>query len=159
MITIAPVAWVTSSRSEIKDDHWHEETASISLDDSMPDESLAGLEDFSHLEILFHFHKADPGKIATGKRHPRNNPSFPEVGIFARRGKNRPNHLGLTVVRLLSIEGRTLTVQGLDALDGTPVIDIKPFMSGFIPSPADMKEPAWAKDIMRNYWQRSSDCG
>ena len=152
MITITPLAWVTSSRIEIKDDHWHEETASITLDDAMPDDSLAGLETFSHLEILFHFHQADPAKIVTGRRHPRNNPDYPEVGIFARRGKNRPNHLGLTVVRLLSIEGRTLRVQGLDALDGTPVIDIKPLMTGFLPSPADIKEPPWATEIMRDYW-------
>ena len=88
--------------------------------------ALDGLEEFSHLEILFHFHKADPAKEITGKRHPRNNPAWPAVGIFARRGKNRPNHLGLTVVKLMiRREGRTLEVENLDALDGTPVIDIK----------------------------------
>jgi len=153
MITVQPVAWVRSSRTEIRDDFWGGETTTIALDDSFDEESLVGLEEFSHLEILFHFHQADPQKIVTGRRHPRNNPDWPEVGIFARRGKNRPNHIGLTRVRLVKIEGRTLTVEGLDAIDGTPVIDMKPVMSGFLPPGEDIREPQWAKDIMTYYWR------
>jgi tRNA-Thr(GGU) m(6)t(6)A37 methyltransferase TsaA len=152
-ISIRPVAWIRSSRSEIGDDHWGGHRAIITLDKSLPDEAFDGLEDFSHLEILFHFHKADPAKEITGKRHPRNNPNWPAVGIFARRGKNRPNHLGLTVVKLIRREGRTLEVENLDALDGTPVIDIKPMMSGFIP-PEPISEPEWAREIMSRYWLR-----
>ena len=154
MITLQPVAWVKSSRTEIRDDDWGKETATITLDDSMPTEALDGLEEFSHVEILFHFHKADPTRIASGKRHPRNNPAWPEVGIFARRGKNRPNHIGLTVVRILRRDSRVLHVAGLDALDGTPVIDIKPIMHGFLPEPDDIREPQWAREIMADYWQR-----
>jgi len=154
MITLQPIARVTSTRKEIRDDDWGKEEASIVLEPSMLEEALAGLEEFSHIEVLFHFHKADPNKIVTGLRHPRNNPAWPEVGIFARRGKNRPNHIGLTVVRLLGIEGRTLRVAGLDAIDGTPVVDIKPIMHGFLPEPDEIKEPQWAKEIMADYWQR-----
>lgn len=154
MITVRPVAWVKSSRTEIRDDDWGGETASITLDESISEEALVGLEEFSHIEVLFHFHKANPDKVVTGRRHPRNNPAWPEVGIFARRGKNRPNHLGLTVVRLLAIEGRTLTVAGLDAIDGTPVLDIKPIMHGFLPESDEISEPQWAREIMADYWRR-----
>ncbi|MBD3256824.1 tRNA (N6-threonylcarbamoyladenosine(37)-N6)-methyltransferase TrmO [candidate division GN15 bacterium] len=149
-MTIRPVAYVESDRTEIKDDNWSGESR-IVLADDMPDDALAGVEEFSYLEILFHFHKADPTKVVTGLRHPRNNPNWPQVGIFARRGKNRPNHLGLTVVKLVKIEGRVLTVTGLDAIDGTPVIDIKPLLRGFLPR-EELTQPSWADEIMANYW-------
>jgi tRNA-Thr(GGU) m(6)t(6)A37 methyltransferase TsaA len=153
MITVKPVAKVHSTRTEITDDHWAAESISIELDPSFPDESLDGIEGFSHLEIIFHFHRADPSRIETGRRHPRNNPDWPEVGVFASRGKNRPNHLGLTIVELVERRGRTLIVEGLDALDGTPVLDIKPVIKGFLPT-EDIRQPGWADEIMRQYWSK-----
>ena len=86
-----------------------------------------------------------------GARRPRGNPDWPLVGIFAQRGKNRPNRLGVTVCRIVSVEGLTLEVEGLDAIDGTPVLDIKPVMSGFQPR-GDLREPDWARQIMAGYW-------
>lgn len=76
---------------------------------------------------------------------------WPKVGIFAQRGKNRPNRIGVCVCRLVHIEGLALTVQGLDAIDGTPVLDIKPVLSGFLPR-GEVREPAWAREIMKDYW-------
>ena len=86
-----------------------------------------------------------------GARHPRGNLDLPRVGIFAQRGKDRPNRLGLCVCPLLKVEGTTLTVRGLDAIDGTPVVDIKPWMKGFAPR-GEVREPEWAAEIMRDYW-------
>jgi len=151
MIQIEPVGFVHSERKEVRDDHWKGE-ARIVLAESFGDEALAGIEEFSHLEILFHFHKADPSKMTRGAAHPRHNPDWPRVGIFVRRGKNRPNHLGLTVVKLLKVEGTTLYVSRLDAIDGTPVIDIKPLMRAFLPA-EEIRQPAWADEIMKDYWK------
>lgn len=90
-------------------------------------------------------------EVVPGSRHPRGNPNWPRVGIFAQRGKDRPNRLGVTVCRLLAIEGTVLKVKGLDAIDGTPVLDIKPYMQGFAPREA-VREPSWAAELMRDYW-------
>ncbi|MCP4686028.1 MAG: tRNA (N6-threonylcarbamoyladenosine(37)-N6)-methyltransferase TrmO [bacterium] len=151
MIQIEPVGIVRSDRTEICDDHWTGQSQ-IVLSDSFGSEAFAGIDEFSHLEILFHFHKADPNKISRGAAHPRNNPDWPKVGIFVRRGKNRPNHLGLTVVKLLRVEGTALHVSGLDAIDGTPVVDIKPLLRGFLPK-EEIRQPGWADEIMAKYWK------
>src|SRR5262249_13189098 len=74
------------------------------------------------------------------------------VGIFAQRGSARPNRLGVTIVRLLGCTGRTLHVNGLDAVDGTPVLDIKPVISELLPRDA-VRQPPWASELMRRYWR------
>jgi tRNA (Thr-GGU) A37 N-methylase len=73
------------------------------------------------------------------------------VGIFAQRGRLRPNRLGLTVVRLLRREGGRLFVEGLDAVDGTPVLDIKPLMQEFLPR-GPLRQPDWSRELMKDYW-------
>ena len=73
------------------------------------------------------------------------------VGIFAQRGKDRPNRIGVTVCSLLGVDGLTLRVRGLDAIDGTPVLDIKPVMRGFLPR-GEVREPEWAGELMKGYW-------
>jgi len=75
------------------------------------------------------------------------------VGIFSQRVKNRPNRLGVTIAEIVSIDGTTIHLSGLDAIDGTPVIDIKPVMSEFMPQGA-IEQPAWSKEIMRGYWNK-----
>jgi GNAT superfamily N-acetyltransferase len=77
------------------------------------------------------------------------------VGIFAQRGKNRPNRLGLTTVRVLGVEGRVLRVAELDAIDGTPVLDIKPVMAEFLPR-TPLRQHAWFHELTRNYWRSPS---
>jgi tRNA (Thr-GGU) A37 N-methylase len=89
--------------------------------------------------------------VVTGVRHPRGRADWPRVGILAQRGKNRPNRIGATICRIVGVEGRVLRVSGLDAIDGTPVIDIKPVMSGFLPR-GEVREPDWALEIMKDYW-------
>jgi tRNA (adenine37-N6)-methyltransferase len=151
-ITLIPIGVVRTSRSEIKDDDWGETISTIELDESQfSEEVLYGLEDFSHLEVYFHFHKVNPDKIEKGARHPRNNPEWPKVGIFSQRGKNRPNLLGASVCKIIKVEGLTITVQALDAIDGTPVVDLKPFMQEFSPN-GETRQPQWATELMKNYY-------
>ena len=114
-------------------------------------DSLLGLADFSHAEVIFVFDKVTDEEITTTARHPRGRTDWPKVGIFAQRGKNRPNRLGVTVCSIVAVEGLDLVVEGLDAIDGTPVVDIKPVMQGFLPR-GEVREPAWAAEIMAAYW-------
>src|SRR5215475_8555424 len=132
-IVIEPIGRIEAGRTHAEDDYWGGEIARVVLDDRFPPEALQGLETFSHVEILFQFHLVEPSKIVTGARHPRNNQAWPRIGIFAQRGKNRPNQIGSTICRVIGVEGRTLTVSELDAVDGTPVLDIKPVMMEFLP--------------------------
>ncbi|MEE4318087.1 MAG: SAM-dependent methyltransferase [Erythrobacter sp.] len=150
--TLDPVGTVRGGRAVVEDDDWGMVEAEIVLDPARFDaEALAGLDAFSHAEIIFLFDRVPDGKVETGARHPRGRKDWPRVGIFAQRGKNRPNRLGLTTCEILSVEGTCLRVRGLDAVDGTPVLDIKPVMSGFSPRGA-VREPDWAREIMADYW-------
>lgn len=149
--TIQTIATVRNNRQMLIDDHWGEIISTIELADHIQEASLKGIEDFSHLKIIFYFDKVTDDQIQYEARHPRNNHDYPEVGIFAQRGKNRPNKLGSTIVALLEVKSRGLIVQGLDAIDGTPILDIKPVMKEFLPK-EDVKQPAWSIDLMKAYW-------
>jgi tRNA-Thr(GGU) m(6)t(6)A37 methyltransferase TsaA len=151
-ITMTPIGTVRSARAAPIDDDWDSVETTIALDAAQfkPD-ATASLGDFSHIEVVFHFDRVPDGEINAGARHPRGRADWPLVGIFAQRGKGRPNRIGVTVCRLLSVEGLTLRVQGLDAIDGTPVLDIKPVMHGFLPR-GEIREPDWAKELMAGYW-------
>ena len=151
MITLEPIGEVRSARHEPVDDDWDSVAARIELRSDVPAESLDGIEQFSHAEIVYHFDRVADSAIEHGARHPRGNRTWPRVGIFAQRAKDRPNRLGVTVVQILNREGRVLTVRGLDAVDGTPVLDLKPHMTGFDPR-GQVRQPAWAEEIMSAYW-------
>jgi tRNA-Thr(GGU) m(6)t(6)A37 methyltransferase TsaA len=155
-ILLTPIGHVRGSRTRPQDDFWGAEISTIELHEDIPAESLDGLSDFSHIEVVYWFHQVDPKRIETGARHPRNNQALPRIGIFAQRGKNRPNQLGVTIARLLGVKGRTLNVMELDAIDGTPIVDIKPVMSAFLPR-EEVTEPQWTREIMSNYWLNATD--
>lgn len=151
-LTVTPIGVVRSSRAQAIDDDWNAVRARIELDaERFGPEALAGLCEFSHLEVIFVFDRVAGDAVETGARHPRGREDWPLVGIFAQRGKNRPNRLGLCTCRILAVEGLTVEVEGLDAIDGTPVLDLKPVMVGFLPR-GDVREPAWAREIMARYW-------
>ncbi|ATC33492.1 S-adenosylmethionine-dependent methyltransferase [Caulobacter vibrioides] len=151
-IMLTPIGQVEGGRTVPEDDDWGDSRARIVLDPArFDDEALLGLDTFSHAEVIFVFDKVGDDQIVTGARHPRGNKDWPRIGIFAQRGKNRPNRIGVTVCEIVSVAGRVLEVRGLDAIDGTPVLDIKPVMSGFAPRGA-VREPDWAKAIMEQYW-------
>jgi tRNA-Thr(GGU) m(6)t(6)A37 methyltransferase TsaA len=151
MITLTPIAVVHSNRAAHEDDHWGDEVATITLDNAFSEEVFEGIESFSHLEIIFYMHKLDPAKICRSARHPRENKVWPKVGIFAQHGRYRPNQIGHTIVELVKREGRVLTVRGLDAIDSTPVLDIKPLFREFLPH-GDIRQPDWVAELMKNYW-------
>jgi tRNA (Thr-GGU) A37 N-methylase len=151
-IVLSSIGTVQSSRTEPIDDDWDSVESSVVLDSSLfGPEATASLSDFSHVEVVYHFDRVSDAEIQTGARHPRGRSDWPRVGILAQRGKGRPNRIGVTVCRLLSVHGLVLKVQGLDAIDGTPVIDIKPVMRGFLPRGA-LREPPWAAELMKGYW-------
>jgi tRNA (adenine37-N6)-methyltransferase len=152
-IILQPIALVHNARLAPEDDNWGDVISTIELLPEFGAEALEGLEAFSHVELLYFLHQVPAAKVETAARHPRNNPAWPKVGIFAQRAKNRPNRIGATVARLLGREGRTLTVVGLDAIDGTPVLDIKPVMREFLPQ-GDMHQPQWVDELMAGYWSK-----
>ena len=152
MFIIKPIGIVLNHRKELEDDYWGEITSIIEVNEELRDDCLNGIDEFSHLEIFFLFHLVTDEKIQYGSRHPRNNIDWPKVGIFAQRGKNRPNKIGATIVKLIKREARKLYVIGLDAIDGTPIIDIKPVMKEFLPK-EEVTQPFWASELMKNYWK------
>jgi tRNA (adenine37-N6)-methyltransferase len=151
MITLEPIGYVRSPRQDLSDDEWGQVTARLELTEQFSADSLDGLEAFSHAEVIFHFDRVAESTIERGTRHPRGNTAWPRVGIFAQRGKDRPNRLGSTIVEVVGREGRALTVRGLDAIDGTPILDIKPVMVEFLPR-GDVRQPPWSHELMRDYW-------
>ena len=151
-IELSAIGMVHSPVMEAVDDIWGGVKCRIDLDSSRftPD-CLLGLADFSHVEVVFFFHRVTESEIVTESRHPRNRLDLPRVGIFAQRGKNRPNRIGVTICRLLSVENLSLEVDGLDAIDGTPVLDIKPYMREFA-ARGEIRQPKWVDEVMRRYW-------
>ncbi len=153
IIQVQPIGFVSAPRPHAEDDFWGGEESWIDLTEQFDADALQGLADFSHVEVLYFFHEVDPSRIITGARRPRNNASWPAVGIFAQRGKNRPNRIGSTICRLGRVEGKRLHVTELDAIDGTPVLDIKPVMAEFLPR-EPVRQPAWSSELMYRYWLR-----
>jgi len=151
-IAIEPVGRVVGPRAQPEDDGWGGVESVIRIDERFGVEALQGLDEFSHIEVIFAFHLTDPERVVTGARHPRGLTSLPKVGIFAQRNKDRPNHIGLSRCEVLGVEGRDIRVRGLDAIDGTPVLDIKPFFSAFFPQVEAVRQPAWVEEITRDYY-------
>ena len=113
MIALAPVGYVVGGRREPIDDEWGEVEAVISLDTArFGVDAVAGLEAFSHLVVVFQFHLVDESAVQSGARHPRGNPDWPEVGMFAQRAKMRPNRLGVSSCRLLGSKVSTCGCAG-----------------------------------------------
>ena len=151
--TVRPIGHVTSAREERLDDDWGEVESEIVLDaERFTPDALLGLDEFSHIEVIFLFDRLDEAKVAVGARHPRGNEAWPRVGIFAQRASSRPNRLGLTTCEVLGVDGLSVRVRGLDAIDGTPVLDIKPHMSEFGPR-GPVRQPAWSSELMDGYWR------
>ncbi len=149
---VEAVGCVCGGRANPVDDDWGQSRSTIELDQGLfgPD-ALAGLDGFSHAEIIFLFDKVAPEQIERGARHPRGRTDWPLTGIFAQRGKNRPNRLGVTTCRIVAITGTRIEVEGLDAIAGTPVIDIKPVMREFLPR-GEIRQPDWVAELMADYW-------
>jgi tRNA (adenine37-N6)-methyltransferase len=151
-VSMQPIGLVHSPRTEPIDDDWGAVVARIALDgERFTGDSLRGLEEFSHIDVVYVLHRADQRSLEDDARRPRNNPDWPAVGVFAQRNKQRPNRIGVSTCELTKIDGTELTVRGLDAIDGTPVLDIKPYMTEFAPRTV-IRQPRWSHQLMRGYW-------
>jgi tRNA (adenine37-N6)-methyltransferase len=151
--SVIPVGVVHSPIKKITDDCWGGVISIIEFDSSRfsPD-CTAGLAEFSHVEVIFLLDRISPEKVLMGAKHPRERADWPLVGIFAQRTKNRPNRIGITTCRLESVDGYTIRVRELDAIDGTPVLDVKPYLPGFAPK-GEVREPSWSKELMAGYFR------
>lgn len=150
--TVTPIGHVHCPRIKPIDDDWGPIESTIKLDATQfSAEVLDGLTDFSHIDVVYLFDRVDTAKINLGSRHPRNREDWPRVGIFAQRAKARPNRLGVTTCELLDVSDLTITVRGLDAIDATPVLDIKPHVAEFTPR-TPIRQPEWITELMANYW-------
>jgi tRNA-Thr(GGU) m(6)t(6)A37 methyltransferase TsaA len=154
-ITVRPVAFVRNERKDLSDDDWGAVASIVELAPELDPESLAGIEAFSHVEVVFFFDRVGEHEIEFKSRHPRGNTAWPKVGVFAQRGKNRPNRIGSSIARVERRDGRSLHVMGLDAIDGTPVLDLKPVMKEFLPR-GSVRQPSWSDELMKDYWEKTA---
>jgi len=153
-IVLKPIGIVRSPIKEVADDCWGGVLATIELDPQVfSPECTLGLDQYSHVEVLFVLDKISQDEIEKGARHPRGRPDWPKMGIFAQRSKHRPNRIGVTVCKLESVDGLHIRVRELDAVDGTPVLDVKPYLKGFAPR-GEVLEPAWAAELMAGYFRK-----
>ncbi len=152
--TVQAIGHVRGGRVEAVDDDWGSVEATIELDDERftPD-VVAGLEAFSHVDVVYVFDQLDEGAVNLGARHPRGNPAWPLVGILAQRARARPNRIGVSTCELVGVDGLRVGVRGLDAIDGTPVLDLKPYIAEFAPR-VPTRQPEWATALMAEYWTR-----
>ena len=148
-IIITPIGTVKNNVNEKKDTTWGNDISSIVLNDDYIT-GLKGLDGFSHAIILFYLDKAKYDKEKHLQRRPQNREDMPLVGIFAQRGKDRPNQIGMTSVGIISVSDNELVVKGLDAIDGTPVLDIKPYYPVYDKKEANV--PLWVDKLMEHYF-------
>src|SRR5688500_7190711 len=124
---IEPIGIVNSPVREQMDEGWGEVVSELVDKDDLV-AGLDGVENFSNEVISFLMRRASFDVVRDLRRRPRGREDMPEIGIFAQRAKHRPNPIGVTTIRIISVHGGTLKVIGLDAIDGTPVLDIKPYV-------------------------------
>ncbi len=147
---VEPIGVVKSPVTQTVDEDWGGVLSEIHLTPSLAP-GLTGIDQFRYIIVVFHMHKAsfDPERDLI--RRPQGRPDMPEIGIFAQRAKHRPNPIGMTAVQLSKVDGNVLTVKGLDAIDGTPILDIKPYYPAFdrIEVPGS---PEWVGRLMEKYF-------
>ena len=153
MLNIKPVGVVVGGRTEPTDDGWSGKTI-IRLNPEYPPEVVRGLEEFSHLIVVWHFHLASPDDVALHVRHPRNDPKWPATGMFVHRNHRRPNQLAQSFPRLLQVDGLDVHVADLDAVDGSPVVDLAPYFAE-MGRRGEIHEPLWPGEMLADYWDAS----
>ena len=145
-----PIGTVKSPIVEQVDEGWGEVVSEIWLNPGLAS-GLSGLAEFSHAVIIFLMHQANFDIERDLKRRPRGRDDMPDVGIFAQRAKHRPNPIGITAVKVVEVNGLLLRVKGLDAIDGTPVLDIKPYVPAF-DRVENATVPGWIEQMMDGYF-------
>jgi tRNA (adenine37-N6)-methyltransferase len=145
--------WIGVVQNEVAeptDEGWGEVVSEVVLDEMLAD-GLDGIEEYSHVLILYWMHRAAEAEPVRMRRRPQGRQDMPEVGIFAQRARHRPNPIGVTAVKLLRREGNRLVVQGLDAINGTPVVDVKPYVPAF-DTATSARVPEWIHRLMARYF-------
>jgi tRNA-Thr(GGU) m(6)t(6)A37 methyltransferase TsaA len=140
-INLTPIGFVKNSIREPKREDCQSVTSEIIVNEDLK-EALSGIDGFSHIIVIYWMHRMPSSKRSVLKVHPKRNQSLPLTGVFATRSPARPNPMGIATVRLLEHRDNILKVMGLDAINGTPVLDIKPHIPGS-DSPAGARTPGW----------------
>jgi tRNA-Thr(GGU) m(6)t(6)A37 methyltransferase TsaA len=149
-IAMEVIGFVRSPVTEGVDEGWGNVVSEIKLDGRYAP-GLAGLSEFSHILVVFYMHKSTFDEGVHLQRRPQGLQDMPLIGIFAQRAKHRPNPIGVTAVELLNVKGSTISVRGLDAIDGTPILDIKPYFPAY-DCREDALTPSWVNEIMKGYF-------
>lgn len=147
---LEPIGVVRNGIREARDEAWSNVVSEIRLRSELA-AGLRGLEEFSHVLVLFHMHEAAFKPEDHLLRRPWDRADMPVSGIFAQRARHRPNPIGSTTAALDRVEGSSVFVRGLDAIDGTPVLDLKPHVPVF-GSPSAVRQPEWILRLMRGYF-------
>ncbi|MEU6345614.1 SAM-dependent methyltransferase [Streptomyces sp. NPDC046977] len=151
MLQLEPIGRVVAGRTEVTDDYWGGVQSVIRLDDRFPPETVQGIDEFSHLVVMWAFHLASPDDVALHARSPRNNPAWPATGTFVHRNHRRPNQIATSFPRLVKVDGLDLHVTDLDAVVGTPVLDLAPYFRDMGPQ-GPVREPSWPGEMLGDYW-------
>jgi tRNA-Thr(GGU) m(6)t(6)A37 methyltransferase TsaA len=149
-VTLRVIGTVRNGREAAADRDWGRLVSAIELDPAFA-EGLEGLEHFTHALVVFYMHRDPDREPPTLKRRPRGRADLPLLGVFAQRGRMRPNPIGVTAVEVVRVEPGRLTVRGLDALDGTPVLDLKPYFPVF-DRREEARTPEWVEGLMEGYF-------
>ena len=145
-----PIGTVVSPVKDAVDAGWGGVVSEIHVNPELAS-GLKGIMDWSHVVIIFQMHGVSFDREADLVRRPRGQSDMPEVGIFAQRARNRPNGIGITAVKLMRVKDNVLTVKGLDAIDGTPVLDIKPYAPVY-DGVYEPEVPVWFIRLMQGYF-------
>ena len=149
---VTPIGTVRNDRTDVQHtDNWGAVRSTITIDERFGAACLQGLEGFSHVDVLYVFDQLPEEHDFREPQPYRGRSDLPPVGVFAGRGPRRPNRIGVTCCAIESVDGRVLRVLGLDAVSGTPVIDLKPAMREFLPM--DVTQPEWVSRLMSEYFQ------
>jgi tRNA (Thr-GGU) A37 N-methylase len=149
--TVVPVGSVVGGREDhLNTDHWGGVTATIVLEERFGDRALTGLDGFSHVEVVFLLDRFEEREDYRTPMRTRGRDDLPPVGVFCDHGPRRPNRLGVSFCEVIAVDGNRLEVRGLDAVEGTPVLDIKPAMRQFLPG--EVRQPEWVDRLMSEYY-------
>jgi len=140
-INLTPIGFIKNNVTEPKREDWETVTSEIVINEDLKD-ALSRIDEFSHIIVIYWMHKLPPSQRSVIKVHPKGNQKLPLVGVFASRSPARLNPIGITTVKLLERRDNVLKVTGLDAIDGTPVLDIKPYIPDH-DSASEITTPDW----------------
>jgi tRNA-Thr(GGU) m(6)t(6)A37 methyltransferase TsaA len=146
---VKPIGTIHAPVKALEEERWSDVVSEIHVDEAYAP-GLKGIESWSHVMVVYYMHEAPFDPVKDLVKRPRGRDDMPEIGVFANRGPNRPNGIGVTAVEVVKVEGRVLTVRRLDAIDGTPVLDIKPYAPVY-DSVYEPLIPVWFIRLMQNY--------